>query len=380
MCHVSHIGSLASRPLKLKSRKPRIPFSLPAGEDPRFLSESFVRPRPVERTAGVRAEQVPVHRSLNDAEIRTALEALPELTLAQEQCLFRLCCLSLQYGYAWISQESLAPLLRCSTRSLRDDIALLRARSLLKTERTARGLRYFPVWHTLGLEAPTPRAAARERPPEVAAARDRNPVPMHCRSTSGSDEKVKAEQVGSVQQADNAPVGFAAAALPLVAVPTDLERALRDKLGVPAYRALARVLRNEQARRSPELSIEALRRLLTRREVRNAAGLFVTMLRDDLIARDEALAVGELDEPAPVACAKQARMVEVRRLNGEVQQAVVRGDLDRADTLRDQVARLLGAPTRQEQRAASTRVNRWSPLGPRTEPDERMGRPVPITV
>jgi len=156
-----------------------------------------------------------------------------------------------------------------------------------------------------------------------------------------------------VQQAAHAPVG-SAAVLPPLPVPRELERALRDKLGVPDYRALARVFRSELARQSPELSIEALRRLLTRRDVRNAAGLFVTMLRDDLAAREEALAAAELDEPTPGERAERGRIAEVQALQAQVHEALVRGDLDRVDALRDRLARAIGAPTQREQRAAST--------------------------
>ena len=309
-----------------------------------------MRPRPPERTAGVRAEQVRVRRSLTDAEIRSALEAQPDLCLLEEQLLFRLCCLSLLRGYAWIGQVRLAALLRCSERRLRDAIRTVCDRGLLVTVRGTAGLTYLPQWQALGLD-----------PPEPGAGRDRHDLPMLLGSTSGSTTKYGKQHARDAPTARprDAPALSppAAPARPPLKVPEPLAETLCEKLGIAAYRTLSRLFTGELATASPELSIEALRRLTERREVRNPAGLFITMLRSDLAARDEALDEGMI---AGLARERERRdkLARIEALERRALAAKVRGDFDEADRLRDELAVLIGAPTRREQREAQKRERR----------------------
>lgn len=116
-------------------------------------------------------------KDFSDAEIRRALERL-ELTAREHMLLERLCGLSLQEGYAWLNQDDLAALVRCSVRTLHDTTKSLRERGLLETTLSREGLSYRPQWEAIGLEGLGSERERSGQRPAKSADPDRQNLPM----------------------------------------------------------------------------------------------------------------------------------------------------------------------------------------------------------
>jgi hypothetical protein len=133
-------------------------------------------------------------KDFTDAEIRRALER-HDLDAREHMLLERLCGLSLQQGYAWLNQDDLAALVRCSVRTLYDTTTRLCKRGLLETTLTLRGLHYFPQWSAIGLERDGQRSAKSADP-------DRQNLPMLLRSrNSGSRNSENSSRRSSTRPA-----------------------------------------------------------------------------------------------------------------------------------------------------------------------------------
>jgi len=214
--------------------------------------------------------------ALSDAAIRRALERLPDLSALEEQLLFRVCCLSLQRGYAWIGQAALAELLRYSERSVRDATKRVCELELLVTVRMRDGLRYFPQWEKLGLEVdavPSARSAKsagpdRQNPPVLLGSTNRSD------KTDSSSAHARATQAAAFSASDlsKEPKPEPSSAKPPAPVPPELGAVL-DRFGPEALRDVREVLRTDVAER-PDLAPAALERLLRMRpdEIRSSPG------------------------------------------------------------------------------------------------------------
>ena len=253
--------------------------------------------------------------TLNDATIRRALERITDLSALEEQLLFRLCCLSLLQGYAWIGQAALAELLRCSERTLRDVIKDVAARGLLVTVRMRDGLRYFPQWEELGL---TP-ASKGERPANPAGS-DRQILPMHLRSTNGSNKTDSSSARSRATPAaafsfqahprDTGRAQWAEAksspkeAVPAQAAPACPELgAVLDRFGPEAARDVQEVLQSKAVLRQPQAGQVALERLLRMSPdiIRTSPGAcfhgFVRLALDGKLAPPPKEPVSRITEP-----------------------------------------------------------------------------------
>ena len=244
-------------------------------------------------------------RPLNDATMRRALEKIPDLSLLEEQLLFRVCCLSLQRGYAWISQAELAKLLRCKERALRDATARVCELGLLNTVRSWEGLSYLPQWEALGISRPVRKSDRLVK----SAGGDRQNSPMHCRSTSsGSDKKESSrERVPRPEAAASFSKSLEAEPQEqrVVDEPPELA-AVVGQFGAEAARDIREVLRTAPVRRDPSVGRVALERLLrlSPSEIRTNPGAcfrgFVRLASEGRLAAPPALAFRGAQTPARV--------------------------------------------------------------------------------
>jgi hypothetical protein len=296
--------------------------------------------------------------ALNDATIRRALERLPDLSALEEQLLFRLCCLSLQHGFAWIRQATLAELLRYSERSVRDATKRVCELELLVTVRVRDGLHYFPQWEKLGLDVD---AVASDRPAKAAGS-DRQKLPVLLGSTKGSDKpnssraRVRATPdaaalSSSVLQAEEAKAE-PSIAKPVAPEPPELG-AVHDRFGPEAARDVRDVLRTEVADH-PELGLAALQRLLRMQssEIRTTPGAcfrgFVRLAREGRLAPSPStnspaeLANSHEAEPAAAAALAREALTALRERRREVYEMLERVQLDRekARPLRAELAEI----------------------------------------
>ena len=274
--------------------------------------------------------------TLNDATIRRALERISDLSALEEQLLFRLCCLSLLQGYAWIGQGALAELLRCSERTLRDVTKDVTARGLLVTVRMRDGLRYFPQWEELGL---TP-ASQDERPANPAGS-DRQILPMHYRSTKGSNKtdssraRVRATPAAAFSfqapprdpetpksaEAESPPPGAA----PATVSPASPELgAVLDRFGPEAARDVQEVLQSKAVLRQPQAGQVALERLLrmSADAIRTSPGAcfhgFVRLALDGKLAPPPTQPVSRITEPEPPRELNPERLAWLRARRSEL--------------------------------------------------------------
>lgn len=200
--------------------------------------------------------------ALTDAAIRRALERMPDLSSLEEQLLFRVCCLSLQRGFAWIGQAQLAELLRYSERAVRDATKRMCERGLLVTVRLRDGLRYFPQWQELDL---SPSVVPFDRPAKTAGS-DRQILPMHRGSTKGSTRASSRAEPQDAPRRDAAARSFVRKEEDPAPKPSPVEfaelGAVADRFGPRAERDVRAVLASESVQRQPEAGRAALARLL----------------------------------------------------------------------------------------------------------------------
>jgi hypothetical protein len=296
--------------------------------------------------------------SLNDATIRRALERLPDLSALEEQLLFRLCCLSLQRGYAWVGQATLAELLRYSERSVRDATKRVCELELLVTVRMRDGLRYFPQWEKLGLEVD---AIPADRPAKAAGS-DRQKLPVLLGSTKGSDKtnssraRVRATPAaaalfsGAPQPEEPKPEP--SPAKPAAPEPPELG-AVHDRFGPQAARDVRDVLRTEAAEH-PELGSAALQRLLHMQpsEIRTTPGAcfrgFVRLALEGRLAPSSSTTSSAASpsapeaEPASAPALAPEALAALRKRRREVYEMLERVQLDRekARPLRAELAEI----------------------------------------
>lgn len=274
--------------------------------------------------------------TLNDATIRRALERISDLSALEEQLLFRLCCLSLLQGYAWIGQAALAELLRCSERTLRDVTKDVAARGLLVTVRMRDGLRYFPQWEELGL---TP--ASKEERSANPAGLHRQILPMHYRSTKGSNKtdssraRVRATPAAAYSfqapprdseapksgEAESPPQG----AVPATVAPLSPELgAVLDRFGPEAARDVQEVLQSKVVLRQPQAGQVALERLLRMSPdtIRTSPGAcfhgFVRLALDGKLAPPPTEPVSRTTEPEPLRELSPERLAWLRARRSEL--------------------------------------------------------------
>jgi hypothetical protein len=285
--------------------------------------------------------------TLNDATIRRALERMTDLSALEEQLLFRLCCLSLLQGYAWIGQAALAELLRCSERTLRDVTKDVAARGLLVTVRMRDGLRYFPQWEGLGL-APASRG---ERPANPAGS-DRQILPMHLRSTKGSNKtdssraRTRATPAAAFsfqppprdpeEPKRVEPPSSPELPAPEPATPSCPELgAVHDRFGPEAARDVQEVLQSKAVRRQPEAGQVALERLLRMSPdaIRTSPGAcfhgFVRLALDGKLAPPRLEHIPRTAEPEPPLELSTERLALLRARRSELFDLLERVGLDR---------------------------------------------------
>lgn len=284
--------------------------------------------------------------TLNDATIRRALERIADLSALEEQLLFRLCCLSLLQGYAWIGQAALAELLRCSERTLRDVTKDVSARGLLVTVRMRDGLRYFPQWEELGL---TP--ARGERPVNPAGS-DRQILPMHLRSTKGSNKtdssraRTRATPAaafsfqpppGDPEESKwvepESPPPVPTPEMPALACPE--LGAVLDRFGPEAARDVQEVLQSKAVQRQPQAGQVALERLLRMSPdaIRTSPGAcfhgFVRLALDGKLATLRPEHTSRIAEPEPPLEFSPERLSLLRARRSELFDLLERVGLDR---------------------------------------------------
>jgi hypothetical protein len=173
-------------------------------------------------------------KDFSDAEIRRALERL-DLTAREHMLLERLCILSLQEGYAFMGQEKLAALLRCSERTLRATTRRLCKRGLLRASLFREGLSYLPQWEAIGLEGPDSERERSGQRPAKSADPDRQNLPMPpYRSRMGS----RRSESSSRRHPERSPASACAPSTPAVAAAAPLAFREERPTAVPVPSAL----------------------------------------------------------------------------------------------------------------------------------------------
>lgn len=227
----------------------------------------------MEPTSKTIAPQVsPSRYGWNDAQLREALEGLPDLTLLQEQLLYRALALSRLRGYAWLGRAEMAKLLRCCDRTLRTAIKALCARGLLAVTYGEGGISWHPRWDRLGLGDTPEHVAARatvsrQKLPPLHKIKDRD---QELPDQDHTDERleVRRELLREAREPKPEPVE-----------PTPLDAVL-ERWGPTHYKAVLRLVYGLEGTQDGQATERALVKLVgASGAVANPAGYFRVLVR-----------------------------------------------------------------------------------------------------